>query len=91
MEIKCRECGHQEPFNLELMVKIIGGSMSLFGSWAWIRYLFAGTGLALPICMAIVAGGLAVAAFSTEIASWLCENYDCPKCGCHNWNVKVNP
>ena len=87
MKIRCRSCNYQETFNCELVMKIIGGSTTIFGTWAWISYLFAGTGFALPICVALVTGGTIVSSFSTEIALWLCSNYACPKCNKHDWAV----
>ena len=61
--IKCKNCGHQEDFDLTLLTKIIGGATVGFGFWAWVAYIFAGTGLALPICIAIITGGVGVLAF----------------------------
>lgn len=31
--------------------------MAIGGFWAWAAYLFAGTGFAMPIVIAIIAGG----------------------------------
>jgi len=56
--------------------------------WAWVTYLFAGTGLALPICIAIVTGGIGVLSYSDEIAKWFVnKGYKCSKCGASNWQV----
>lgn len=87
MYIKCEHCGHKEPLNKELFVKILGGITAGFGFWAWISFLFAGTGFALPICIAIFTGGLATAAFSNEIAAWLSKRYDCPICNRKSWTI----
>ena len=57
------------------------------GFWAWVTYFFAGTGLALPICIALVTGGVAIAAFSNEIAAWISSCYSCPICGKKHWKV----
>ena len=87
MLIKCENCGYKEPLNKELFVKILGGVTAGFGFWAWVAYLFAGTGFALPICIALVTGGIAIAAFSTEITLWLSKKYSCPVCKCKNWII----
>lgn len=43
------------------LIAILGGSaVSGFGFWAWVSYFFAGTGFALPICAALVIGGVVV-------------------------------
>lgn len=86
-KIKCKNCGHTEDFNLSLVAKIIGAGTVGFGAWAWVAYLFAGTGLALPICAAIVAGGVGVLAFAGEIAEWLGKVYPCPNCGRRSWRL----
>ena len=85
MKIKCQKCGHEEQVNMKFFVKVLGGTVSGFGVWAWPAYLFAGTGLAMPICLAIVAGGSAIMMFSDEIALWFSKRYNCPKCGAKNW------
>ena len=85
MKLKCKRCGHEETVNKRFFFKIIGGTVAGLGYWAWIAYLFAGTGLALPICIAIVTGGVAIAAFSNEIAQWVSSRYACPKCGSKSW------
>ncbi len=87
MFIKCENCGHKERLNKELFVKILGGTVAGFGFWAWVSFLFAGTGFALAICIAIVTGGVAIAAYSTEIAAWLSKNYNCPICNHKNWTI----
>lgn len=86
MKIKCKQCGHVEKVNLQFFVKALGGGAVGFGSWAWVAYLFAGTGFAIPICIAIVAGGTALAAFSNEIVRWVRKKYPCPKCGARKWD-----
>ena len=87
MYIKCSKCGHSETLNKRFIAKVLGGAVSGFGFWAWVTYLFAGTGLALPICIALVVGGVAIAAFSDEIAAWVSKRYECPGCGAKNWSV----
>lgn len=86
MHIKCRNCGHTEKVNIGLFVKIIGGAMPLGGYWAWVTYLFAGTGFAMPIVIAIITGGVLTLAFQREITNWICnKRYKCENCGQHRW------
>lgn len=81
MKIRCSSCRHTEEVNVRLVLKILGVSMVGFGGYAWVAYLFAGTGLALPICVAIVTGGAAMLVFKDEIVKWLKDMYPCPACG----------
>jgi hypothetical protein len=88
MEIKCRKCRHAEDTSLELFVKIIGGAMPIGGFWAWTTYLFAGTGFALPIVIAIIGGGTAMLVFKDQIVSWIInKRYKCPECGAVDWEA----
>lgn len=87
MYITCQRCGHRETLNKRFFVKVLGGAVAGFGFWAWVVFLFAGTGLALPICIAIVTGGVAIAAFSDEIAEWISSRYECPQCSAKSWKV----
>ena len=87
MHIRCKQCGYKEEINKRFFVKILGGAVAGFGYYAWVAYLFAGTGLALAICIAIVTGGVAIAAFSNEIAEWVSSRYDCPSCKRRDWEV----
>lgn len=58
------------------------------GYWAWVAYFFAGTGFAMPICIAMIAGGAALLMFQNEIVKWLCEKgYKCSKCSNSNWEA----
>jgi len=71
---------------LGLFVKIIGGAMPIGGFWLWVTYLLAGTGLALPIVIAIITGGTAMLIFKDEIVEWIINRgYKCPKCGAVDW------
>lgn len=85
--IECMDCGYKEEANKELFFRLLGGGFVGGGSWAWVSYLFAGTGFAFAICAAIVAGGVALLAFSGEITAWIAKKYDCPKCGKRNWRL----
>jgi hypothetical protein len=69
-------------------VKVIGGAMPIGGFWAWVTFLFAGTGFALPICIAIVTGGVATLVFKDEIVQWIVNRgYACSNCGGTNWTA----
>lgn len=86
MRIRCKKCGHEEHTNVSFFVKIIGGMMPVGGFWAWVTYFFAGTGFALPICIAIVTGGAAMLVFKDEIVKWIVsQNYQCEKCASTSW------
>lgn len=86
MKIKCLDCGHSEEVTLDLFVKIIGGATAGFGFWAWVTYLFAGTGFAMAICIAIIAGGAAMLAYKNEIIDWLVnKGFACKVCGGQKW------
>ena len=88
MNIKCRKCGHYEKTSLGLFVKIIGGVMPIGGFWAWVTYLFAGTGLALTIVIAIMLGGIGMLWYKDEIVTWIINRrYKCPKCGAVDWEA----
>ncbi len=87
MHIECTTCGHREEVNKHLVLKIIGAAFAGGGFWAWVTFFFAGTGLALPICIALVTGGVALAAFANEIAAWVSKEYHCPNCGQRTWKV----
>jgi len=87
MKLKCKKCGHEETVNKRFFLKVIGAGVAGMGYWAWVAYLFAGTGLAMPICIAIMAGGVALAAFSNEIAQWAGKRFPCPKCKSKDWEA----
>lgn len=83
--IRCAHCGHKEKINKTFFAKVLGGVVSGFGFWAWVSFLFAGTGFALPLCLAIMAGGAAIMIHSQEIVEWANKRYPCPECGCQHW------
>lgn len=86
MRIKCRDCSYSEKTSVETFVKIIGGAMPIGGYWAWVTYLFAGTGLAMPIVVAIIGGGTAMLVFKDQVVQWIVNRgYECPKCGSVSW------
>lgn len=65
--LKCKSCRHKEETSLKFFVRVIGAVLPARGAVAWTTYLFAGTGFALPICVAIITGGVAILAFQDEI------------------------
>ncbi|MBL7146514.1 MAG: hypothetical protein ISS76_19905 [Phycisphaerae bacterium] len=88
MFIKCRKCGYSEKVTKDLFVKIIGGALPFGGFWAWVTYLFAGTGLAMAIVIAIIAGGVGMLIFKDEIVQWFVNRgYKCPECGAVEWEA----
>ena len=88
-KIKCGKCGYSEKATVELFVKIIGGAMPIYGGfWAWVAYLLAGTGFAMPIVIAIITGGVGVFWFKDEIVQWIVNRgHKCPKCGAVKWEA----
>lgn len=91
MKIRCLDCGHSEKVDLDFFVKIIGGATAGFGFWAWVSFLFAGTGFAMAICIAIIAGGTAMLAYKNEIIDWIVnKGYKCDRCGGQRW-AAVSP
>lgn len=86
MKITCGSCGYSEETSLGFFVKLIGGIMPVGGFWAWVTYLFAGTGFAMPIVIAIITGGVGILLFKDKIVEWVKNRgYRCPKCGDANW------
>ncbi len=85
MKVICKSCKHQETVDKDFFLKVLGGVVSGFGFWSWTAFLFAGTGFAMPIVIAIIAGGGAIATYSKEITEWLIENHECEKCGKKDW------
>lgn len=88
MKIKCTNCGYAEETDKDFFVKLIGGAMPVGGFWAWTTYLFAGTGFAMAIVIAIIGGGVAMLIFKDEIVEWIINNdYKCPNCGQVQWKA----
>lgn len=89
MKIRCTSCGYREEVNTRLFIRIIGGVMPFGGYWAWVTYFFAGTGFAMPIVIAIMAGGVALLVFQNEITTCICnQQYKCEHCGKHDWKAE---
>ena len=89
MKIKCTSCGYREEVNTRLFIRIIGGVMPFGGYWAWVRFFFACTGFAMPIVIAIMAGGVALLVFQNEITTWICnQQYKCEHYGKHDWEAE---
>ncbi|GAA7952577.1 hypothetical protein [Helicobacter pylori] len=65
--LKCKSCRHKEETSLKFFVRVIGAVLPARGAVAWTTYLFVGTGFALPICVAIITGGVAILTFQDEI------------------------
>lgn len=88
MKIRCGNCNYSEETSLGLFVKIIGGAMPIGGFYAWVTYILAGTGFALPIVIAIITGGTAMLVFKEQIVKWIINRgYKCPNCSAVNWEV----
>lgn len=88
MKIRCKHCGYTEETSKDLFVKIIGGVLPAGGYWAWVTYFFAGTGFAMPIVIAMIAGGVGLLVFQHQIIQWICDKaYTCPKCSCCSWEA----
>lgn len=88
MDITCTNCGHSEKTDTDFFVKLIGGAMPVGGFWAWTTYLFAGTGFAMAIVVAIIGGGVAMLMFKDEIVEWIIDkDYKCSECGNVKWTA----
>ena len=93
MKIRCKNCGYEEEVNkrlfLKVIVKVTGATLTGSGYFAWVFYIFAGTGFAFEICTAIVLGGIAMLVFSEQITNFFCKKYSCPKCEKRDWESIV--
>ena len=88
MMIQCRNCGHKEKTTKGLIVKLIGGALPAGGFGAWVTYFFAGTGFAMPICIAIATGGVAMLVFKDQIVEFIVNRgHTCAKCGKVDWEA----
>ncbi|GAA9910767.1 hypothetical protein VN0834_05800 [Helicobacter pylori] len=66
-------------------------SLPAGGFYVWVEYLLAGTGFALPLCIAIITGGVAILTFQDEIIEWLADKgYKCEKCGKSSFVMSKN-
>ena len=88
MKIWCKSCGHSETTNKDFWVKLIGAAAPVGGFWAWVTFFFAGTGLAMPMCLAMVAGGVGMLVYKDKIVKWITDKgYNCPRCGKRSWEL----
>ena len=85
--IRCNHCGYTTKVTKELFAKILGAATVGFGFKAWVGFLFAGTGFAMAICIAILAGGVAMMAYAKTIVEWLNKRYSCPQCSNKSWDT----
>lgn len=85
--IVCRHCGHKEVVNKKLFANILGASVSGAGWLAWTTYAFAGTGIALPLCITLGLSGVALTKYSDELTQWFSKYYKCKSCGFKRWRV----
>ncbi|GAA9840945.1 hypothetical protein VN0666_04780 [Helicobacter pylori] len=88
--LKCKSCGHKEKTSLKFFVRVIGAALPAGEVATWTTYLLAGTGFALPICVAIITGGVAILAFQDEIIEWADKGYKCEKCGKSSFVMSKN-
>ncbi len=84
--IKCKVCDFEKKAKSKVLVKIVGIALIAFGFWAWISYLFAGSGAALIICAAIIGAGVILLTFTDPIHKWYSKKDECPHCGMKEWN-----
>lgn len=85
--LRCRRCGQLTPLTKEFFGHLIGGATIGMGMYAWLAFIFAGTGFALAICVAIMIGGAAIMSYSKEIIRWISSRYDCEQCGQNDWEI----
>ncbi|GAA6985347.1 hypothetical protein VN0741_04510 [Helicobacter pylori] len=89
--LKCKSCRHKEETSLKFFVRVIGAALPAGGFYVWVGYLLAGTGFALPLCIAIITRGVATLAFQDEIIEWLADKgYKCEKCGKSSFVISKN-
>ena len=85
--IRCNHCGYTTKVTKELLAKILGAATIGFGFKAWVGFLFAGTGFAMVLCIAIFIGGVALISYAKEIVEWLNKQYPCPQCQSKLWQT----
>ena len=85
--IRCDNCGYTAKVTKELFAKILGATTVFLGYKAWVGFLFAGTGFAMAICIAICFGGIGLLAYGKEVVEWLNKKYPCPQCQAKTWNT----
>lgn len=86
--IKCKNCGHEEQITSGVIRKMVmgGGAMLKGGMSAWTGYLFAGSGIAYPLCVAIGVGGVCLALIP-GLRNLLAIAKPCPECGFKDWEI----
>ncbi|WP_293738668.1 hypothetical protein [uncultured Parasutterella sp.] len=86
--IKCKNCGHEEELTRGALRKFITGSAGAImgGKAAYASYLFAGSGIASPLCIAIDVGGVCLALLP-GLRNLLARIKPCPECGFKDWEV----
>lgn len=85
--IKCKNCGHEEQITGGILRKMVmGGALFKGGTAAWSSYLFAGSGIAYPLCVAIGVGGVCLAVIP-GLRHLLARLKPCPECGFKDWEV----
>ncbi len=85
MKIKCKACGHTEKINMPFFCKLLGLGVAGLGSVTVFVAALTATGLSLPICLAIIGGGLVQGLYGDEILAWVRKRFACPKCGSKDW------
>ncbi|UNM97203.1 hypothetical protein MMG00_04960 [Ignatzschineria rhizosphaerae] len=84
--IKCKICDFEKKAKNKLLIKMIGIALIAFGFWAWISYLFAGSGAAFIICVSIMGLGTIFLCFTDQIHRYNSTKENCPKCGKKEWD-----
>ena len=84
--IKCKICDFEKKAKSKALIKIAGIALIIFGFWAWISFLFAGSGEAFLICVAIMGVGVILLTFTDFIQKWYSTKNECPKCEKKEWD-----
>ena len=90
----------QKKTNIGRGGKLLGGlGLAGFGYWGWVSFFFAGTGMAMPIALAFIFGGVAFAVLDSETINRyknkfigvFNDTYKCPQCGKKTWQHYEEP
>ena len=65
------EAPAEAEVSVSFFFKVLGGALSGFGFYAWVSFLFAGTGFAMGICLGIVLLGAGIAAYAKELEAFV--------------------